>query len=84
MGISKITRNYQISIPKDARKSLGLRIGDVVIVKTEDKRIVIEPIREKNIIDETFGLWGKSRVPGWKIVKKMRKEAEKRRKRLGI
>lgn len=84
MGISKVTRNYQISIPKDVRAELKLSVGDVVLVKREGERIIVELLKEKDIVKETFGLWGKSKIPGWKVVKRLRKEAEEREKRLGI
>ncbi|ADN51503.1 AbrB/MazE/SpoVT family DNA-binding domain-containing protein [Vulcanisaeta distributa] len=42
---TKITRNYQITIPATIRKKLGLKVGDTLIVKLEGDRIILEPKR---------------------------------------
>lgn len=48
MPLSKITRNYQVSIPKNVRDSLGLQEGDYVEVEERDGEIVMVP---KRLID---------------------------------
>jgi len=48
MTLSKITRNYQVSIPKDVRDALGLQEGDYVEVEERDGEIVMVP---KRLID---------------------------------
>jgi AbrB family looped-hinge helix DNA binding protein len=48
MVLSKITRNYQVSIPKNVRDSLGLQEGDYVEVEERDGEIVMVP---KRLID---------------------------------
>ncbi|WP_297521674.1 AbrB/MazE/SpoVT family DNA-binding domain-containing protein [Thermococcus sp.] len=42
MGITKVTRNYQITIPSDIRKKLGIKVGDVLVVEIEDGKAVIK------------------------------------------
>ncbi|CAB49041.1 AbrB/MazE/SpoVT family DNA-binding domain-containing protein [Pyrococcus abyssi] len=42
MGITKVTRNYQITIPSDVRKKLGIKVGDVLIIEIEDGKAVIK------------------------------------------
>ncbi|KUH31967.1 AbrB family transcriptional regulator [Thermococcus celericrescens] len=42
MGITKVTRNYQITIPSDVRKKLGIRVGDVLVIEIEDGKAVIK------------------------------------------
>ncbi len=42
MGITKVTRNYQITIPSDIRKKLGIKVGDVLIIEIEDGKAVIK------------------------------------------
>ncbi len=42
MGVSKVTRNYQITIPSDIRKKLGIKVGDVLVVEIEDGKAVIK------------------------------------------
>ena len=45
MALSKITRNFQISIPKGVREALGLREGDYLEVEERDGEIVMVPQR---------------------------------------
>ena len=54
----KVTRKYQITIPKSIREKLGLRVGDILIVKTDGKRIILEPISErtKNPLEDMLNL----------------------------
>jgi len=42
MGITKVTRNYQITIPSDVRKKLGINVGDVLVIEIEDGKAVIK------------------------------------------
>ncbi|EHP70073.1 looped-hinge helix DNA binding domain, AbrB family [Metallosphaera yellowstonensis MK1] len=37
----KVTRNYQVTIPYEARRKLGIRIGDKLIVRVEGDNIII-------------------------------------------
>ena len=48
MTLSKITRNYQVSIPKNIRDALGLQEGDYVEFEERDGEIVMVP---KRLID---------------------------------
>jgi AbrB family looped-hinge helix DNA binding protein len=48
MSLSKITRNYQVSIPKDVREALGLNEGDYLEVEERGGEIVMIP---KRLID---------------------------------
>ncbi|MDO8615963.1 MAG: AbrB/MazE/SpoVT family DNA-binding domain-containing protein [Dehalococcoidia bacterium] len=48
MPLAKITRNYQVSIPKEVREALGLQEGDYVEVQERDGEIVMVP---KRLID---------------------------------
>lgn len=83
MGISKVTRNYQISIPKDVRTSLGVKIGDIVMIRREDNVIIVKPL-EKDIVEKTFGSWKKMKKTGVEYVREIRDEAEKREAELGL
>lgn len=48
MAILKLTRNGQISIPKEIRDSLGIEEGDLIEVLEQEGRIVMVP---KRLID---------------------------------
>ena len=42
MRLTKVTRNYQITIPSDVRKKLGIKVGDVLVVDVEDGKVVLK------------------------------------------
>ena len=44
MSIVRVTRKFQVTIPKDVREKLNLRVGDLLRVNVEDNRIVLIPI----------------------------------------
>ena len=48
MAMAKITRNFQVSIPKEVRERLHLEEGDFVEVEERDGEIVMVP---KKLID---------------------------------
>ncbi|KUO88338.1 MAG: AbrB family transcriptional regulator [Thermoproteus sp. JCHS_4] len=41
MAVVRVTRNYQITIPAEVRRRLGIKVGDRVLVEVEGDRIVI-------------------------------------------
>lgn len=45
MNQTKVTRKYQITIPKEVRESLKIGVGDVLRVKVEGYRIILEPTK---------------------------------------
>ena len=47
MKTVRVSRKYQITIPKEIREKIGIKIGDRLLVRLEDKRIIFEPIIEK-------------------------------------
>ena len=82
MGISKVTRNYQVTLPKDVREIEDIRIGDKLIVTAKDEEIVMKKIRTK-LLERCFGAW-KSRGSGISYARKIRDESEKREKELRL
>jgi AbrB family looped-hinge helix DNA binding protein len=48
MAVVKVTRNHQVSIPKEIRDALGIEEGDLVEMREEDGRAVLIP---KRLID---------------------------------
>lgn len=64
MSLSKITRNYQVSIPKGVRDALGLQEGDYVEVEERDGEIVMVP---KRLIDaDQAWFW----TPEWQALER--------------
>lgn len=51
----KVTRKYQVTIPESVRSKIGVKIGDKLIVKSENKRIIMEA--PKRISDPSDRLW---------------------------
>ena len=45
MSLIKVTRKYQITIPKEIRDKLNISIGDLLRIKVVKNYIVIEPIK---------------------------------------
>ena len=45
-----MTRKYQVTIPKKIREKLGIKIGDRLLVKIEDDKIILEPIKPKDAL----------------------------------
>jgi AbrB family looped-hinge helix DNA binding protein len=75
MTVVKITRNYQVSIPKGIREQLGIAEGDLIEVVAEDGRIVMIP---KRLIDaDQAWFW----TPEWQA--KEREADEEIRQGLG-
>lgn len=47
MPITKVTRNYQITLPAEIRKALGIKEGELLEVKLEGDKIVIKRLKKK-------------------------------------
>ena len=45
--ISKVTRNYQITIPYEIRQLLNIKEGEYVEFEIEGDKVIIKPIRKK-------------------------------------
>jgi AbrB family looped-hinge helix DNA binding protein len=45
-----VTRKYQVTIPKEVREALGIKVGDRLIVKVENGKIVMEPVRASDAL----------------------------------
>lgn len=72
----KVTRKYQVTIPESVRSKLGVKIGDKLIVKSENKRIIMEaPRRISNPSDTLWCLFGKPiSIDATKLVEESWKE----------
>ena len=56
-----VTRKYQVTIPENIRKKLSVKIGDKLVVKSENNRIIMEnPSHVPNPTDTLWNLFGKS------------------------
>ncbi len=46
-----VTRKYQVTIPKEVREKLGIKVGDRLLVRVEDDHIVLEPLKPVKALD---------------------------------
>lgn len=45
LSIVKVTRRYQITIPKKYKKGIRHKKGDYLLVETDGKRIIFTPLK---------------------------------------
>lgn len=50
----KVTRKYQVTIPQEVRRKVGVSIGDELLVREEEKRIILEKPVD---IEKLAGSW---------------------------
>ena len=72
--IVKLSSKYQVVIPREARKKLGLRAGDQLAVEVEGEKLILRP-RPKNYTNYMLGL-GKEIWEGIDVSEYVRKERE--------
>lgn len=77
MGISKITRNFQVTLPKDIREMRKLREGDKVLFVVEGAHIDLVKL-DKNIVRETAGIWSELKETGVEYERRLRRGWHKR------
>ncbi len=80
MGISRITRNCQVTIPKDVRTQLGVKEGDEIIFTVTDNKATITK-STRDIIKETAGIWKDMKETGVEYENRMRKGWSRRLER---
>lgn len=47
MPVTKVTRNYQITLPAEIRKALGIKEGEMLDVKLEGDKIIIRRLKKE-------------------------------------
>ena len=76
MKETTVTRKYQVTIPRDIRNYLGIRIGEKYPIMVKDHKIIIET--EKRIKKPSDYLWGISKkytkIDVTRLVKESRKK----------
>jgi len=80
MGISKITRNFQVTLPHDVREAKNFRVGEKVLFIINGEKIDVVKM-DKNIISSAAGLWTNFKESGIDYERKLRKEWKKREER---
>lgn len=82
MGIAKVTRNFQVTIPKDIRELAGISVGDTVLFSADGQRFNFAKLEMDRLLDKIAGSW-KDEIKGDSVdyVRGLRKGWEARRKR---
>jgi AbrB family looped-hinge helix DNA binding protein len=80
LTVVTVTRNAQVTIPKEVREALGIGEGDRVTVRIEGGRAVIEKVSEDVWLDCTDFLPEDFE----KVLGRLRADYRKRLKRLGL
>ena len=70
----KISSKYQIVIPREAREKLNLKVGDRLIIKANNEKIIIYP-QPKSYAKYSLGL-GKETWRGIDATEYVKKERE--------
>ena len=84
MSLTKVTRNYQITVPRDIREQAGIREGDKIVLTIENNEIKMKKFDE-DVFKSAFGSWKNANIKdSVEYVRNIRKEWEKRGKRLGL
>lgn len=78
MGISKVTRNFQITLPRDVRELKHISMGDEIMFLMDNNRVEITK-REKSAVMATAGLWSDGEETGIEYERRLRKGWHKRR-----
>jgi len=47
-----VTRKYQVTIPKEVREALGIKVGDRLRVSIVNGKIVLEPVRGREALEK--------------------------------
>lgn len=74
MSVATVSSKGQITLPAEARRAVGMRAGDRVMVRVLDGAIVIEPVLEFLGLKGTLG----PALPAAKEVEAMQQEAARR------
>ena len=80
MGISKITRNFQITLPRDIRELKHFKVGDKLLFVVENERIDLVKM-DKEVIRAAGGIWKEMKEDGLAYERKLRNEWMKRERR---
>ena len=84
MSMTKVTRNYQITVPRDIREQANIKEGDKIVITMENSEIKMKKFDE-DVFKRAFGSWKNAGIKdSVKYVREMRKGWEKRRKRFGL
>jgi len=80
MGVSKMTRNFQVTIPKDVRHLKRLKEGDRVLFAVDGERVELHKVDE-DTVSAAAGLWKDLAENGVRYERRVRRGWPKRLRR---
>jgi len=54
---TRVTRKYQVTIPKEVRKKVGVEVGDKLRVMEKGELIVLKKVGKKKSLLDFAGCW---------------------------
>lgn len=78
-ALTKVTRNFQITIPEEVRQELRIKLGDSIAIERADFGFRLHKV-EKGKLEDFVGVLGnfEEKLPSTELQKKWRKDFEKR------
>ena len=81
----RVTKNYQLTIPKEIRNEILIEAGDEIEMVVNEKKEVIICKVKKGPVEDSFGIWTwTGEKSGIDYVNEIRDEAEQRLEEKGI
>jgi len=81
MSVAKVTRNYQVTIPRDVRLVHNISIGDTLVFSSEGEKIEVLKFKQ-DALERAFGLWSGLKETGIDYKRRVRNEWKQREQRL--
>ena len=82
MGIAKVTRNFQVTIPKDVRQAEGVMVGDTLLFTATEGKLEVTKMGRAALLKALAGTW-KDRGTGVEYENRVRSGWKKRANDLG-
>jgi len=84
MTAVRVNPGYRITIPKEVREKIAIKVGEELDIFVDRKSDLIIGKVPKSVVDASFGIWKKTKGTGVSYVNKIRDGEEKRRKEMGL
>ena len=73
MGITTVTRNFQVTLPSDVRAETDIEVGECLIVKSAGPDEIVLKKLKKSPVDRAFGII-KTKETGLAYERRLREE----------
>ena len=77
MAVSKVTRNYQVTVPREVRELANINVGDTILFIKEGEEVMLRRI-DKDLLSKAFGLWKRAEEKTPLVNRLLRGELKKR------